>query len=206
MDSPDNNPNVHQVVLHKVKKPWFKRVWVWVLIVIGVFIVLGAIGASNGTSTNSNTNNSSLQPSTSSKTNTIAKVGDTINIGGSKGLAVTLLKITDPAQGSNQYMTADVGERFVAASVKIMNNETSSYQDDANNNITLIGSDNQSYTAYISEVSGCTNFRNGHYTLAAGESATGCVVFQVPNTVKTVKIQFQTGSGTSGDTGEWTVQ
>ena len=97
---------------------------------------------------------------------------------------MTLLKITDPAQGADQYTTADAGKRFVAASLKIMNSGTSSYQDDANNNITLIGSDNQSYTFDSSTVSGCTNFSNGQYTLAAGESATGCVVFQVPNGVQ----------------------
>ena len=182
--------------------------------IIGLVVLISIIAAASSgnssvtttpTSSTQSSTNSSSQPSTSS-TKPTAKVGDTINIGGSKGLAVTLLKITDPAQGADQYTTADAGKRFVATSLKIMNNGTSSYQDDANNNITLIGSDNQSYTTDISSVSGCTNFSNGQYTLAAGEGATGCVVFQIPNGVTTAKIQFQTNSGMSGDTGEWTVQ
>ena len=180
--------------------------------IIGLIILISIIAAassSNSSVTTTPTNStqsttSSSQPSTSN-TKPTANVGDTINIGGSKGLAVTLLKITGPAQGADTYTTADAGKRFVAVSIKIVNNGTSSYQDDANNNVTLIGSDNQSYTFDINSVSGCTNFSNGQYTLAADESATGCVVFQVPNGVNTAKIQFQTNEG-SGDTGEWTVQ
>jgi hypothetical protein len=182
-----------------------------VLGVILLIIILGIIGAmtskSNPTVTTTPTSNTASSSNTASNpAPSTAKVGDTINIGGSKGIAITLLKITDPAQGADQYTTADAGKRFVAANVKIVNNGTSSYQDDANNNITLIGSDNQSYTSDLNSVSGCTDFSNGQYTLAAGESATGCVVFQVPNGVTTAKIQFQTNSGMSGDTGEWTVQ
>lgn len=186
-----------------------------ILGVIGLIVVLATIGAMTNkssptvtTTPTSNTQNSTANSSNSSSkpAATNAKVGDAINIGGDKGLAVTLLKITDPAQGADQYTTADAGKRFVAASVKIMNNGTSSYQDDANNDLTLIGSDNQSYTSDLNSVSGCTDFSNGQYTLAAGESATGCVVFQVPNGVSAAKVQFQTNSGMSGDTGEWAVQ
>lgn len=125
---------------------------------------------------------------------------------GSTGLAVTLVKIFDPAHSTSSYITPDAGKRFVAVDLKITNNGTSSYNDDANNNLTLIGSDNQSYTSSLYDVSDCTNFSHGEYTLAAGESATGCVTYQLPNGITAAKIQFQTNSGMSGDTGEWTVQ
>jgi Domain of unknown function (DUF4352) len=180
--------------------------------IIGLIVLISIIAAASSSNnptvtTTASSNNSSNTASSSTKpAPTTAKVGDTINIGGNQGLAVTLLKITDPAQGADQYTTADAGKRFIAVSVKIINNGTSSFQDDANSNITLIGSDNQSYTFDSSNVSGCTNFSYGTYTLATGASATGCVVFQVPNGVSTSKIQFQTRGGYSGDTGEWTVQ
>jgi cytoskeletal protein RodZ len=157
------------------------------------------------TTTNSNSTNTSNNPSSPTPAPSTAKVGDTINIGGSKGLAVTLQQIIDPAQGADQYTTPDAGKRFVAVDVKIVNNGTASYQDDANSNITLIGSDNQSYTFDANNVSECTNFNEGQYTLAAGESATGCVVFQMPDGINTAKIQFQTQNGLSSSTGEWTV-
>ena len=186
-----------------------------ILGVIGLIVVLAIIGAitSSSNPTVTTTPTSSTQSSTASNSNSSstpapsnAKVGDTINIGGSSGLAVALVKIFDPAQGADQYTTADAGKRFVAVELKITNNGTSSYNDDANNNATLIGSDNQSYTSDLNNVSECTNFSNGQYTLAAGESSTGCVTYQLPNGVNTTKIQFQTNSGMSGNTGEWTVQ
>lgn len=177
-----------------------------------VFIAIIASATSNKTTVNTTaattkaaTSSASSSASTTKAATTAAKVGDTLNIGGSKGLAVTLQQIVDPASGADQYTTADAGKRFVAVEVKIVNNGSGAYNDDANSDVTLIGSDNQSYTADFDEVSECTNFNDGSYTLAASESATGCVVFEVPDTITTAKIQFQTISGLDESTGEWTV-
>ena len=135
-----------------------------------------------------------------------AKVGGTVNLAGPKGLAVTLVQVTDPAHSDNQYFTADAGKHFVALNFKIVNNGSSSYRDDANSNATVIGSDNQTYTASFYSVSGCTNFSSGEYALASGESATGCVVFQIPDGINIAKVQFQGNSDVNDDTAEWMTQ
>ena len=177
-----------------------------------LIVIITSVGSSPKATVNTTavTTKTSSTSSASSSTSgakavaTVAKVGDTLNIGGSKGLAVTLQQIVDPASGADQYTTPDAGKRFIAVEVKIVNNGSGAYNDDANSDVTLIGSDNQSYTADFDDVSECTNFNDGSYTLAAGESATGCVVFEVPDAITAAKVQFQTVSGDES-TGEWTV-
>ena len=197
----------------KPKKPFYKRVWFWVVAVVVVIVV--ATAASHGGTTVNNqpasVSNSSSSGSGSSSSSqpakaATAKVGDAINIGGGQGLAVKLVQIIDPASGDSQFATPDAGKRFVGVKVQITNNGTSAYKDDANNNLTLIGSDNQSYTSDVNSIAGCINFSNGEYTLGAGASATGCVNFQVPNGVTVAKVQFTPNAGFSGDTGEWLVK
>ena len=196
---------------------WFKAHKI--LTIIGVLVVLGIIGAAAGgsstnptvTTTPTSTTTSSNAASTSSSkksqatTSTAAHVGSTIDVGGSKGLAVTLISVIDPASGADQYTTPNAGYRFVAADIKIVNDGTAAFSDDANSDVTIIGTDNQTYTADFSSVSECTNFNSGQYTLAPSESATGCVVFQLPSAVNTAKVEFQTQSGLSSSTGEWLV-
>ncbi len=132
-----------------------------------------------------------------------AHVGSAINIGGGNGLQVTVQQIIDPASSGNQYLSADAGKRFVAVKLQIVNKGTTAYNDNANNNVSLVGTDNQNATLSFYPITECTSFSSGTYTLSAGASATGCVVFQVPNGVNTAKVQFQTNSGVSGSTGEW---
>jgi hypothetical protein len=186
-------------------KNWFLRHKVASAVL--VVVVLGIVGAA---SSHPSVNTTPAKAGTASSSSTASKattahVGSAVNIGGSKGLAVTLTQVIDPATGADQYTTADAGKRFVGVALKIVNNGSSAYSDDANSNLTLIGSDNQSYTPDFSAISECTNFSNGQYTIAPGESTTGCDTFQVPNGVTTAKVQFTSESGFSGSTGEWLV-
>lgn len=135
----------------------------------------------------------------------IAHVGSLIDVGGSHGLGITLTQVIDPAQGADQFTTPDAGKRFVAVELSIKNNGSATYSDDANNDTSVIGSDNQSYTADFDSVSECTNFNDGDIRLAAGESISGCVVFQLPTGINAVKVQYTPDSGFSGSTGEWQV-
>ena len=194
------------------KKNWFVRHKIWTAIIILVIVAIAASAGSNSDKSNSsvNTTASSSSQKNASKTPQApaakqAHVGDVVTVGGSKGLAVTLQQVIDPAASDNQYLTPAAGKRFVAVKLLIQNNGSASYQDDANNNVTITGSDNQSYTADFESISGCTNFSNGEYTLAAGETATGCVNFQMPDGVTAAKVQFQTISGFSSSTGKWLV-
>jgi cytoskeletal protein RodZ len=195
----------------KSNKGWFGRHKVLTIVgVIVVLIIIGSVAASNNkttvnTTASTSSSSSSSNKSTSSSSSPTAHVGSTVDVGGSKGLAVTLNQVIDPASGADQYTSPNAGDRFVAIDVKIVNNGTAAFSDDANSDVTLIGTDNQSYTADFDSVSECTNFNSGQYTLAPGESTTGCVVFQVPDAVNTGKVQFQTQSGLSQSTGEWLV-
>lgn len=134
---------------------------------------------------------------------TVAHVGDTVKVSGG---TVTLVKITDPAAGADQYLTADPGTRFVGVEITVTAG-SQSMEGDADGDMTVTGSDNQTYTASFDPVAGCTNFVDGAYTLAAGEKTTGCVAFQVPTGVTVSKALYSPddGVGFGSTDGEWTV-
>lgn len=194
--------------MSKKEKGFFGRhkvLTVFAGIVILIIIAVIANGGNKTTVTTTATTTNKASSSKSSSSTATAHVGATENIGGSKGYAVTLQQVIDPASGADQYTTPDAGKRFVAVELKIVNNGTASINDDANNDVTIIGSDNQSYTDDYNSVSECTDFSNGSFTLAPGESTTGCVNFQLPDAITTSKVQFTPSSGFSGSTGEWLV-
>lgn len=195
-----------------VKQNWFARhkVLTVVLVLVGIFIV-GSISASGAKDVNTTPSSvsTSAQPATGEPKPApapLAKVGDTVNIGGDGGLAVTLLRVIDPAQGKNEFNSPDAGKRFVTINLKISNNGQSAASDNADNNTVVIGTDNQTYNDDLSDVSECTDFNYGSYTLSAGSSITGCVTFQLPSDVNVAKVQFTPHSGYDSHTGEWTIQ
>ena len=73
--------------------------------------------------------------------------------------------------------------------------------DDANVDAIVVGSDDQTYTASFDSVTQCTNFDGGDFQLEPGESATGCVVFELPDAVQVKEVKWVTLSGV----GEWPV-
>jgi len=114
---------------------------------------------------------------------------------------VTLVKLIDPAPGSDQFSTPDAGTRFVAAEFDIV--AVGSVSDDANNDAAIVGSDKRTYQPDdFDSIAGCTNFNFGQVTLAAGGSSTGCVTFQVPAGVIPKAVTFGTEDATIG---EWQV-
>jgi hypothetical protein len=115
------------------------------------------------------------------------------------------VKVIDPAQGSDEFTVPEQGKRFVAVVFAVRNVGSSPDQGDANNNTTVIGSDNQSYSADFDNVNGCTNFSEGSYQLGPGESANGCVVVQLPKAVNAAKVQWNPQSGFSDSFAEWLV-
>lgn len=103
---------------------------------------------------------------------------------------MTLQQVIDPAQSNNQYEQPDPGDRFVAIKVLIDDTGQASLNNDANTTFTLLGSDDQEYSASFEGVSGCTNFNEGLYTLAPGASVVGCVMYEVPAAVTITQVQF----------------
>ncbi len=119
--------------------------------------------------------------------------------------AVTLVAVIDPAQGADQYTTPDPGKRFVGIELKIRNRSSGTDTNDANNNTTLVGSNDQDYTPDFFSLAECTNFDNGQYTLAQGQSVTGCVTFEVPTGVRITRIRYNPNSGFSTNNVSWVI-
>lgn len=117
-------------------------------------------------------------------------------------LAVTMTQIVDPATGANEDYTPNPGYRFVAVEMTVQNAGNATITDDANVDVTVIGTDSQAYVADFDSVSECTNFSFGEYTLLAGNSESGCVVYQLPTGVSVKAIQFAL-NGNDADTAQW---
>lgn len=131
-------------------------------------------------------------------------IGATLNVHDSSGnaLAVTVSHVVDPATGANEFYQPSAGDRFVAVEMNLSNQSSNTISSDANNNVTVIGSDNQAYTADFDSVSDCTNFSSGEFTVLPGSSESGCVVFQLPNAISVKAVQFSFDSAFL-DTAQW---
>jgi hypothetical protein len=153
---------------------------------------------------------SSSTPPTTKPSKATAHVGATLTLTGDNATAaVTLTQVINPATGADGPPTDDNGnpngDTYVATLLTVKNTGTQSFQGDANSDSTLIGSNDQSYTADFDDVNECTNFNSGSYQLGAGESATGCVVFVLPAGVTPAKFQYSPDSGFSSNFGEWLI-
>jgi len=135
----------------------------------------------------------------------LAHIGSTIAVKGltGPGADVTLLAIIDPASGADEFTTPSAGSRFVGVKWEIKTTGSGTLSDDANNDTSLIGSDDQTYQPDFSTIAGCTNFDDGMYTIPSGQESIGCVTFQVPDAVKPAKVQFSLGGGFGGVAGQW---
>jgi hypothetical protein len=184
-----------------------RRIGIVAVVGLAVFATVASGSSSVKTQSNGSSSGSTSPSSGGASTSTTAAVahtGGTITLKGQdKIVDVTLVKVIDPAQGASEFATPDSGKRFVGAEFQIKNTGTGTFDDDANNDASVIGSDNQTYTADMNDIAGCTNFNSGSVTLAPGESATGCVNFQVPSGVTVVKVRFAANMGLGADTGEW---
>jgi len=175
--------------------------------------LLGACGAASEVSSTPVTSSASASANTTAAPRTtvapsttaepqVAHVGATIAVSvqgtgiNNVPADVTLVKVIDPAQGTNQFFTPRAGNRFVGAEFVIK--AVRSASDDANSDAVLIGSNNQTYTPDFYSIAGCTNFNEGSFTLAPGQSTTGCVTFQVPSGVTVKQVEFGTQGGTVG--------
>jgi len=177
----------------------------WIAGAIGAVVLGGCSIKTNEVNTPSNTNTTAAHTNGSTATTKpVAHIGATLTLD-SGNEQVTLSSVIDPAQGADQFTTPDAGKRFVATVFTIKDIGTQSGTGDANSNAAVIGSDNQTYSFDVSNVSECTNFNEGEFQLGPGESASGCVVFQLPTAIKVAKVQWSPQGGFASDFGEWLV-
>ena len=69
-----------------------------------------------------------------------AHVGATLGVSNSSGtkLDVTVEKVIDPASGANQYSNPASGKHFVGVKLRVRNKAATSYQNNANNETTIV--------------------------------------------------------------------
>jgi hypothetical protein len=105
--------------------------------------------------------------------------------------SVTATQLVDPAVAASGSGLPDLGYRFVAIELTLNNQGTSAtIEGDANYSTTVIGSDGQTYSADYGTVSECANFESGDFQIPPSDSASGCVVFELPTTVTVQSILF----------------
>lgn len=133
-----------------------------------------------------------------------AYVGDTLELDriGDSRIAVTLVQVHNPA---TVRFGRDPAMNYLATALRIKNLGRLTITGDANNDVSVVGSDQQSYPASLATTSDCSNFVYGQFVLAPQESATGCVTFALPTGVSPATVRYSPSSGISLDVGEWTL-
>jgi hypothetical protein len=125
------------------------------------------------------------------------QVGSVFDVqdGGGNVYQVTLVKVVDPGQSADQFVTIQRGSRLVGIVFKITALSGSPQGEDANNDCTITGTDGRVYTAGFDSIVGYTNFEVGVVHVAQGESVTGAVTFQLPQYIKVVVVRWVSSDG-----------
>jgi hypothetical protein len=119
-------------------------------------------------------------------------------------LDVTLKKVIDPASGANQYSEPASGKHFVGIKLRVRNKAPGTYQNNANNETTIILSGGKALHANYNPIANCGNFDNGQIKLKSGTASTGCVTFQVPKGQKVIQVSYG-NTVFPGKTARWRV-
>jgi hypothetical protein len=135
---------------------------------------------------------------------TSAHDGAAIAVSDSSGtkLDVTLEQVIDPADGVSKYSKPAGGKHFVGVKLHLQNKAATTYQNNANNQTTIVLTDGQAVDAGYDALAGCGNFDNGQVKLKAGAAATGCVTFQVPQGDKVAEVRYR-NTVYPGVTAQW---
>ncbi|MFJ4096234.1 DUF4352 domain-containing protein [Kitasatospora sp. NPDC089913] len=135
-----------------------------------------------------------------------AKVGDTIALKSTleKGNTadITALKVVDPAQSTNEYLTAADGKHYVAVQFQIKPTGAKAYSDAPWSAAKVIDDQGQAYGPTLADTKAGPSFQTPT-NIASGETGKGFVVFEVPNGTKLDKVQFSLDNGFADQVGQW---
>lgn len=175
----------------KPKKPWYKRFWVWFLIVVLACLGIGAMSGNNdnGSSSKSNSSQSSSTKNSSDDSGALSKtykVGETVNY---KGYALKVNSVkwykgsdVDEPDSGKQYCIVNVTLTNKDAEDKWEYNPFDFKLNDNGNNVDL--------DEAISDYPNLHELQDG--SLDKGASVTGDMVAQAnPNSPK-LQLQYQT--------------
>lgn len=117
-------------------------------------------------------------------------------------LSVAASQVVDPATAASGSGLADAGYRFVAVELTLSDASGGEIEGDVNFSTTVVGSDNQTYSADFGNVAECSNPVFGLFTLLGGDNSSGCVVFELPTGVTVQTVSFSLAPGYL-DAAEW---
>lgn len=108
-------------------------------------------------------------------------------------LQVTVTALLDPAAPADEYSTPDAGNRLVSVRLRLSGRRGTVSDNVDYNGVVILGSNDQLYSPF-GQVAGCTDFDDGNYTVSPGEQITGCVTFEIPDSVQVRQVQFSIDS------------
>ncbi|MEV0735403.1 DUF4352 domain-containing protein [Streptomyces sp. NPDC050549] len=150
---------------------------------------------------------SSEAPSTPPSPATSAAVGDTLDLTGDENgqaLAVTVVKVVDPAAAANDFSTPGADKRFIAVQFRLENTGAAVYTDSPSNGAKIVDTLGQQFEATVEDTAAGPSFP-GSVTISPGDTGLGFITFEIPTSSKIAKVQFAMNSGFAGDTGQWNV-
>jgi Domain of unknown function (DUF4352) len=162
------------------------------LAALGSAVAITAVALASAGCSASSPQPGQSHPSPASLGATSAPEGTAIAVSDSNGtkLEVTLTQVIDPAGVASQYSQPALGKHFVGVKLRVQNKAATSYENNANNETTIVLTDGKTDDAGYNPIAVCGNFDNGQIKLAAGASATGCVTFQVANGEKVAQVRY----------------
>ncbi|MET9699389.1 hypothetical protein ABZY31_21015 [Streptomyces sp. NPDC006529] len=133
--------------------------------------------------------------------------GETISLRGNRPgelLDVTLVAVTDPAAPRAAHALRDPAGRLVAVEFRLLNTGTAAYADPPRSGSYLLDADGERYSGVALPTTAGAEFTEGR-SLAPGDSATGCVTFELPQDARASAVQFALNSGSADDIGQWSL-
>lgn len=169
------------------KKPWYKRFWVWVLIIIVIGGIGSAAGGNKSDTQTSTTGGNTTSGNKTADTKTEFTVGETASF---DDKSITIANVQRDYDTGNQFAQPESGKEFVLVTVEIANNSKSSmdyntfeFKLQDSNGVQL----NESFTA-LSE----GKLNSG--SLAPGGKVTGKLAYEVPKDDAGLKLLYQSFS------------
>lgn len=105
---------------NKIKKPFYKRWWVWVIAIIVIMFIWGGSGSSNTSNTAANKDSKPVE------TNKIVKLGEETKAG---NIGVKVLEAKEKEAISNEAGKANASGKFIVIKLELKNcgNEATTY-------------------------------------------------------------------------------
>jgi Domain of unknown function (DUF4352) len=179
---------------------------IFVLVVIGV-AVSGSKANSTVNTTAAGTHAARAAAGASSAASKPAGVGDAIDLSDSSGdkIAVTMVKTDANAAATDGFSTPPAGDKYYGVQVQIKDVGSIAWSDSPSNCMVVKDGKGQQFQTDIVQSISSGSLMSATVNLAAGDSALGWIVFDVLTGNTMTAVQFTPDSGTSSDTGQWSI-